>query len=423
MRTAGTRSCMSFAMTSTLALIAAGCGGGAPSAGPTLINLSSFQAASVVIGQPTFTASSINQGGSAGANTLYAPYGSPTVFSGKLFLPDYANNRVLGFDAVPAAHDAMADFVLGQPSMGSTVSGSAANQLMGPQTVKSYNGRLLVDEYLGNRVLIWNSVPTSTQAPADVVVGQAGFGTAATSCTATGLNGPESIETAGGKLIVADKKNSRVLIWNSIPASNGTAADVVVGQNSFTTCAINDDSQTGAAGANPTARTLNWPGGVWSDGTKLVVSDTYNNRVLIWNSIPTANFAPADVVLGQGDFTHREANDDLQSGAAGTNPTARTLNYPYFLDSNGVQLFLADAFNNRVLIWDSMPTANFAPANRVLGQGDFTHGNPNDDLQTGAAGTSPTARTLFWPSGVYLYGTKLFVADSRNNRALVFDSQ
>jgi hypothetical protein len=181
-------------------------------------------------------------------------------------------------------NNAKADFVLGQPDLVSTTSGSAANQMMGPQTVKSYNGKLFVDEYSSNRVLIWNSVPTSTQAAADIVVGQPGFGTAVTSCTATGLSGPESIETAGGKLIVADKRNSRVLIWNSIPASNGAAADVVLGQNSFTTCAINDDLQSGATGTNPTARTLAGPSGVYVYGTKLFVTDRGNNRYLIFNS-------------------------------------------------------------------------------------------------------------------------------------------
>jgi len=420
--------CMVFAVTSALVLTAAGCssGGGTPASGPTLVNLSSFQSASVVIGQPTFTTSSNNQGGSAGANTLSLPYGNPLVYNGMLYLPDWNNKRVLGFNSVPTANNAKADFVLGQPDLVSTTSGSAANQMMGPQTVKSYNGKLFVDEYSSNRVLIWNSVPTNTQAAADIVVGQPGFGTAVTSCTATGLSGPESIETAGGKLIVADKRNSRVLIWNSIPASNGAAADVVLGQNSFTTCAINDDVQSGATGTNPTARTLNWPGGVWSNGTKLIVADSYNNRVLIWNSIPTANFTPADLVLGQGDFTHRAANDDLQSGVTGTiipPPTARTLNFPYFLDSNGTQLFVADYLNSRVLVWNSIPTANFTPAELVLGQGDFTHRACNDDLQSGATGTNPTARTLCRPAGAYVYGTKLFVTDTGNNRYLIFDSQ
>ncbi len=401
-----------------------GVGGTGPSA-PTLINLSNFQAASVVIGQPTFTAGMQNQGNglAPGANTLSILYGNPLVHNGVLYLPDYGNNRVLGFNTVPTVNDASADFVLGQPDMISALSGSAANQMSGPQTVKSYNGKFFVDEYENSRVLIWNSAPTTTQAPAKIVVGQTRFGSVVTACTRTGLTNPESIEVVAGKLIVADSNNNRVLIWNRIPATNGVPADVVLGQNSFTTCVSNDDDQDGAIDG-PTDRTLYYPAGVWSNGKRLIVADTKNNRVLIWNSIPTANFTPADVVLGQGDFTHMDYNDDNQDGVPDANPTSRTLDYPYFLDSNGTQLFVADCSNHRVLIWNSIPIANFTPADVVLGQGDFTHNQANDDDQDGVANyLSPTARTLFSPTGLLVYGKKLFVADRDNTRYLIFESQ
>ena len=67
---------------------------------------------------------------------------------------------------------------------------------------------------------------------------------------------------------------------------------MVLGQNSFTNCIANDDDQDGADDGVPTARTLASPTGVWSDGTRLVVADKSNNRVLIWNSFPTTNFTP-----------------------------------------------------------------------------------------------------------------------------------
>ena len=43
--------------------------------------------------------------------------------------------------------------------------------------------------------------------------------------------------------------------------------------------------------------------GVWIQNGKLYIADTQNHRVLIFNSIPTANGAAADVVLGQPDFS------------------------------------------------------------------------------------------------------------------------
>jgi hypothetical protein len=45
------------------------------------------------------------------------------------------------------------------------------------------------------------------------------------------------------------------------------------------------------------------PTAVASDGSILAVADTSNNRILIWKSIPTTFGQPADIVLGQKDFT------------------------------------------------------------------------------------------------------------------------
>jgi hypothetical protein len=86
---------------------------------------------------------------------------------------------------------------------------------------------------------------------------------------------------------------------------NGQTANVAIGQaelTAHTATAAQDRLGTGG-------------GWVFRTGSKLVVSDSTNNRVLIWNSIPTANGVPADVVLGQPDFTTR----DTGGAAAATN--------------------------------------------------------------------------------------------------------
>jgi hypothetical protein len=374
------------------------------------VSLTTFQNASVVIGQPDFISNLDNQGGSAGANTIGTVWGNALVYNGVLYLPDFTNHRVLGFNSVPTTNNASADFVLGQPDFTTTTAGNAADEMNGPQTVKVDNGRMLIDEYNNHRVLIWNTVPTSTQVSADVVVGQTGFGLSVSACTQSGLDIPESIETVDGKLIVTDTGNNRVLIWNAIPTSNGAPADIVLGQNSFTNEEPNDDDQDGSADANPTARTLNGPSGAWSDGTRLIVADTDNNRVLIWNTFPTSNFTPADVVLGQSDMV---------SNAQGLSD--KDMRDPYHMTSNGNQLFVCDGGNNRVLIWDSIPTTNYAPADTVLGQSDFVHGTSNDDDQDNVDDGQPSARTLYWPEGVYAYEDKLIVTDGDNHRYLIFE--
>jgi alpha-tubulin suppressor-like RCC1 family protein len=373
-----------------------------------------FQAASVVIGQTDFTGNSSNQGGSPAGNTISGPYGNPLVLNSVLYVPDTQNNRVLGFNSVPLANNATADFVLGQQDLTSSSAGNAANEMSGPQTVKFADGKLFVTDFNNSRILVWNTLPTSAQTPADVVVGQPAFGSSGSATSQTGLSYPESMEVAGGKLIVADSGNNRVLIWNSIPTQNGTPADLVLGQGDFTHNAANDDNQVGAADAGPTNRTLNYPAGVWSDGTRLIVADGSNNRLLIWNTFPATNFQPADIVLGQGDFIHNTANDDDQDGTADVTPTARTLNFPYFIDSNGDQLYVADTGNSRVLMWNGIPTTNFKEADEVLGQADFIHGVAND-------GGTPNAQTLSYPDGVHINGNRLFVTDGCNRRYLIYD--
>ena len=213
--------------------------------------------------------------------------------------------------------------------------------------------------------------------------------------------------------------NNRVLIWNTIPASNNVAADIVLGQQDFTHCAVNDTNNDGATDA-VSASTLKYPAGVWTDGTRLVVSDFGNNRVLIWNSFPASHFTPADVVLGQSDFVKFAVNDDNQDGTNDMAATARTLNNPYGVNSNGSQLYLADYGNSRVLIWNSFPSASFTPADVVLGQANFTNRRANDSNGDGMTDTA-SARTLKAPSAVYTTGNQLIVTDNANHRVLIYN--
>ncbi|MBU1412687.1 fibronectin type III domain-containing protein [Myxococcota bacterium] len=390
----------------------------------TFLNFPNFQAATLVIGQPDFVSNLLNQGGETPeAYAVSGLYGNPLVHNGVLYLPDYGNARVLGFSAIPTSNGASADFVLGQADMITNDTSADATGMNGPQTLEAYNGQLFSLDYGDNRILVWNTPPTATQAPADFVIGQSAFGSSTGDCSAINLSGPEGFTVAGGKLIVADAGNNRVLIWNTIPTVSDTPADLVLGQNAFDTCEINDEDQVGSEGANPTARTLNYPTDVWTDGTRLVVVDYDNNRVLIWSTFPTANFQPADVVLGQADFFNSAANDDDQDGTSDTTASAKTLSSPYFVDSNGTQLFLTDSNNHRVLIWNTFPTADFQPADVVLGQSDFANDAANDVDQDGASDDAPNEQTFNYPNGIYLYGSFLFVADHTNYRYLVFEAQ
>jgi len=368
-----------------------------------------FQAAIAVIGQGDFASNAP----ATSANGLNAPAGNPAVHNDVLYLPDTGNNRVLGFNGIGSYTGAGAAFVLGQPDFTTVTAGTAANTLNQPSTAQVYNNQLFVTDYGNHRVLIWNTVPVTTQVPADIVVGWPGFATPTSGCGAGTLFFPESQHVVAGKLIVADSGNNRVLIWNTIPAVNGVPADIVLGQNGFTTCIANDDDQNGAPDSGPSARTLSNPSGVtWSTEDGLMVSDKNNNRVLIWEKFPTGNFAAADRVLGQLTMTTNTAGVSRQD-----------LSSPTQLHSIDAQLFVTDSGNHRVLIWNDVPAWNYAMANRVLGQSDYDNNAPNDDDQNGDADTNPSARTLSGPSGVYGYADSLFVADTGNNRYLIFESK
>ena len=109
---------------------------------------------------------------------------------------------------------------------------------------------------------------------------------------------PTAVASDGRVVAVADTNNNRVLIWNSVPTSINQAANVVLGQTDFTSAKV-----FGPPLSTPTASSLRGPQGVWIQNGKLYVADTQDYRVLIWNSIPTTNNQPADLVLGQSNFS------------------------------------------------------------------------------------------------------------------------
>lgn len=354
--------------------------------------------ATQVIGQPDFATGTIQ---ATSATSLASAYGRAEVLGGRVYVASYPDNRVLGFNALPTGNQPAADFVLGQPDFTSNAAGAGAAELAGPAGVAVDGDRLLVLDFDNNRVLVWNTPPASNAEPADLVIGQADFNLNAFACASNALSSPEDFLVVGGKLIVSDSSNHRVLIWNSVPTTSGVAADLVLGQSNFTSCAQNRGSAVGAD-------TFNFPTGLWSDGTRLLVADYNNHRILVWNQFPTTNGQAADAVIGQADFS---------ANTGGTSASA--LSYPYFLASNGTQLFVADNGNHRVLVWNAFPSGA-APADVVLGQQDFTHGASNDQDGDGVS-DGPSAQTLNSPQGLTLIDGRLMVMDGKNHRALFYE--
>lgn len=354
--------------------------------------------ADIVLGQTSMsggTAATTNAGLRSPENVL--------VIGSKLVVTDSGNNRVLIWNTIPAdatGNGTPADVVLGQPNFTSLVAnngGVSATSLSLPLGAASDGTKLLVADAGNSRVLVWNAIPSSSSTPADGALGQPDVGSSLGNnpgVSAQSMNLPGDAFYDGTRLFVADSGHNRILVWNALPQSAGTAPDVVLGQADL----VSSSPNAGGVGA----RSLSAPTSVFSDGIRLVVADRGNHRVLVWNRIPTISQSPADVVVGQPDMTSATAN------GGGIGPAR--LDDPRAVYVQGERLFVADTGNHRVLVWDSVPSANGAAASLVLGQTSFATAAQN------AGGIGPA--TLASPAGLWTDGARLFIADTGNNRVL-----
>lgn len=284
---------------------------------------------------------------------------------------------------------------------------ASATTMFGPRgSTATADGALWVADTGHHRLLGWSQLPQHDGAPADWLIGQPEFSregrNARGDVGANTLNVPTGICACGDGLAVADAWNHRVLIWYRAPRSSHQLPDCVLGQADFSSAAINRGHD------RPTASTLYWPYGVYWDGTDLWVSDTGNRRVLRWNGVPDRNGQPADLVLGQPDFEHRDEN----AGAI----DAASLRWPHAIAHWQGQLCVADAGNNRILLWSRTPQRNHAASDRVLGQLD------NAAVDHNRGEYYPTARSFNMPYGAAVHRDRLLVADTANSRVLRFDA-
>jgi hypothetical protein len=176
----------------------------------------------IVLGNQDF------RGNTVGPTTLdYAIAPSFLATDGqKLLAVDGA--RIVGWNAAPLASHARIDFALGQPSLTVDTAnngGVTASSLgSGRNALTIVGGKLIVADPANNRVLIWSTIPSSTAVPADVVVGQPDFVSSAAGAGAPQMNGPSSIAVLDGNLIVSDTGNERLLVFDGIPKVSGAAA-------------------------------------------------------------------------------------------------------------------------------------------------------------------------------------------------------
>jgi DNA-binding beta-propeller fold protein YncE len=363
-----------------------------PLAAPLARAFHNGQAASLVLGQKTFTTDGI-----ATERRMHVPQGvAVDPASGAVFVADTQNNRVLRFAAAAAlTNGAAADAVFGQPDFTSRAAAAGAQGMSWPFGVALDNaGRLWVADTYNGRVLRFdNAVSKPSGAAADGVLGKPDFTSPSGTVSERSMVGPWSVAVdADGRLWVADSNNQRVLRFDNAAAKpNGAAADGVLGQPDFFT----------REAAPTTARSLYAPRGVAVDADgRLWVADTANHRVLRFdNAASKPNGAAADGVLGQPSFTVQP--ETFLSVVRLSSPVGVSV------DAGG-RLWVADDGSNQVLRFDAAAgKPNGAPADGLLG----------------GTGDSTSAQTLRGASGVAVdAGGRLWVADTWNHRVLRFDN-
>jgi uncharacterized protein (TIGR03437 family) len=316
------------------------------------------------IGQDAFIIGKANRGGHAepGPQTLSTP-SAAVATSTELFVVDSGNNRLLVFPLTNLGQNSSATRVLGQDQF----EFNAPNLIEGREvnfTGSGSDGGLLVDlvssvphlyiaDTYNNRVLGYlDARKVRPGDKADLVIGQPDFQRAVinyptnngTRPSAQSLFGPVGLALdASGNLYVADTGNGRVLRFptpfNQPQPNNYPTADLVIGQSSFT-AQIKDATQ----------RTMHAPYGLafTSDGG-LLVSDSFLSRVLFFPG-PSSGFTmgmAASKVFGQTDYSSFVQGTDTNQ-----------MNGPRHIATDpDDRLYVADAVNNRIMIYDQVPFA------------------------------------------------------------------
>lgn len=281
-----------------------------------------------------------------------------------------------------------------------------------PTAIVTDGTHLALADRNNNRVLIWNELPTANEEP-DLVLGQPDFISNNPGTGADQMNWPVAMAVGGGKLLVADAYNNRILVWNSFPTQNAQPADLILTGSDF--------------------QPIEWPWGVWTDGTRLAVVNTPKGEVLIWNTFPTSSDQPADFRL-------------TAAGQMGT-PRSITSNGEYFIvgDHNASTGGAQFGVQNATFVWTTFPTSD-APADFMLEE--WLQGEITDDgkmLMVSSTGRSmsvwnslPTAADPapdFTVGGLNSFdfnagdGSDIAIADGRayivlsnGNRILVYNS-
>lgn len=342
------------------------------------------------------------------ASQLYAPRG---VFLNDNYLvaADSGNHRVLIWKGIPEEDGTPADVVLGQldfETEGANANGKSVERgLHLPTGVRIIEGKLFVADSWHHRILVWNEIPTQNFQKPDYVIGQKNLTEVTENrgqpkCSADSLYWCYGFNYINGIFYIADTGNRRVLGFRGIPEQN-QPADFVIGQDDFETNLENRGLDQKVDG-----KSFRWVHDIAGNEEMIYFADAGNHRVLGWNGTLDSD-RNAEIVLGQENFEKNGEFPYIKQGAS-------RLRFPYSLSVDKSVIAVADTANNRVLFWKNLPE------NGCYQTADFVVGQPNFDENGENHWKMVDRDTLCWVYGIHLYNNKLAIADSGNNRVMIW---
>ena len=209
---------------------------------------------------------------------------------------------------------------------------------------------------------------------------------------------PPEEETQGGQQASEGGNEGHIQdSWYSLSVYEYTPAYTQATSNGKNTFDLNESADiilSGFGFNNSGGKSkLNHPVSVSSNGERLAVTDRFNNRILIWNSVPNKKTDP-DIVIGQQNFT-------TQNHGSGLNQ----LNFPgQVIITPDNKMLVADSENHRVLVWTTFPTVSGQSADYAIPVTNYV------DM-----GDS-------WPWGVWSNGEKTIITATVAENVLLWNS-
>jgi len=219
------------------------------------------------------------------ASALSAPQGMTSAGT-TLLVADTGNNRVTVYSISSVSSGMSASQVLGQSVLASCTSGGNNTGLTSPKALANNGTTLYVADSGNNRVTSYSlsSAISTNGASLLNVFGQPGVSSSTSGLSAAAMNNPTGVALgSGSQLYVMDAGNNRLLKWNSLPSSNGQAADAVFGQQSSSNFSSNtvNDGGIQVATLSTSAGGLSAQVCVEPTSGLLMIADQGNSRVVI----------------------------------------------------------------------------------------------------------------------------------------------